>query len=404
MNLVLYTHPAFLGSHSHQHFARMLVRAYQRRGHTVELRQPEAVLRARIKGRLAKWAGYVDQYLIYPRKMRRQIESDPPGTLYVFCDQALGPLIPYAAHRPHVVHCHDLLALRSAIGLVPQNPTGWTGRIYQRYIRAGFQKARHFISVSQKSRTDLHEFGEVRPHTSEVVYNGLNHPYRRQGAQTATVHLQRSGLPAPDGFLLHIGGGQWYKNTEGVVALYGAYVSQRMASGQPVLPLWMISPAPSASVQALLDDLPPEAKVRFFHGLDTDAIEALYSLASVLLFPSHAEGFGWPIAEALACGCPVITTNEAPMTEVGGLHAHYLPHWSGSTTEIGPWAEQGARVICAVIDRSPEEQVQAARAGIEWTARFDAAQAIENYLNIYSAVLGNPVANAGAVGLEAGVG
>jgi len=404
MNLVLYTHPAFLGSPSHQHFARMLVRAYQRRGHTVELRQPEAVLRAHIEGRLAKWAGYVDQYVIYPRTMRRQIESDPPGTLYVFCDQALGPLIPYAAHRPHVVHCHDLLALRSALGLVPQNPTGWTGRIYQRYIRAGFQKARHFISVSQKSRADLHEFGEVRPVTSEVVYNGLNHPYRRQSAETAAANLKRSGLPAPDGFLLHIGGGQWYKNTEGVVALYGAYASQRMASGQPVLPLWMISPAPSASVQALLDALPSEAKVRFFHGLDTDAIEALYSLASVLLFPSHAEGFGWPIAEALACGCPVITTDEAPMTEVGGPHAHYLPRWSGSAAEIAPWADKGARVICAVIDRSAEEQTNFARAGIEWTARFDAAQAIENYLNIYSAVLGNPVTNAGAVGLETRVG
>jgi glycosyltransferase involved in cell wall biosynthesis len=142
----------------------------------------------------------------------------------------------------------------------------------------------------------------------------------------------------------------------------------------------MISPAPSASVQALLDALPSEAKVRLFHGLDTDAIEALYSLASALLFPSHAEGFGWPIAEALACGCPVITTDEAPMTEVGGPHAHYLPRWSGGTAEMGSWAEHGARLICAVIDRSPEAQTQAARAGIERTARFDAAQAIVQQL------------------------
>ena len=152
MNIVLYTHPAFLGSHSHQHFARMLLRAFQRRGHTVELRQPEPVLRARIEGRGAKWAGYVDQYLIYPRKMRRQIATDARGTLYVFCDQALGPLIPNAAHRPHVVHCHDLLALRSALALVPENPTGWTGRIYQRYIRAGFQR----VSLMSRSASSLH--------------------------------------------------------------------------------------------------------------------------------------------------------------------------------------------------------------------------------------------------------
>ncbi len=386
MNIVLYTHPTFLGSHSHQHFARMLVRAYQRRGHTVELRQPEAVLRARIEGRLAKWAGYVDQYLIYPLKMRRQIAADAAGTLYVFCDQALGPLIPYAAHRPHVVHCHDLLALRSALGLVPENPTGWTGRIYQRYIRSGFQQARHFISVSEKSRADLHELGGVLPVTSEVVYNGLNHPYRRQSAQAAHAHLRAAGLPAPSGFLLHIGGGQWYKNTEGVIHLYDRYVAQRVAAGQAVLPLWMVSPAPTPAVQSLIDALPPAGKVRFFHGLATDAIEALYSLAGALLFPSHAEGFGWPIAEALACGCPVLTTGQAPMQEVGGPHAHYLPRLMGES-DVAAWATEGARLLCAVLDRPDAERDVAARAGIEWTQRFDAQRAIDGYLRVYESVL-----------------
>ncbi len=398
MNIVLYTHPAFLGSHSHQHFARMLLRAYQRRGHTVELRQPEAVLRARIEGRWAKWAGYVDQYLIYPGKMRRQIAADAPGTLYVFCDQALGPLIPNAAHRPHVVHCHDLLALRSALGLVPENPTGWTGRIYQRYIRAGFQQARHFISVSEKSRADLHELGGVEPITSEVVYNGLNHPYRRQSADAARDHLRRAGLPAPSGFLLHIGGGQWYKNTEGVIHLYDRYVAQRMAAGQTVLPLWMVSPAPSPAVQSLIDALPAGGKVRFFHGLATDVIEALYSLAGALLFPSHAEGFGWPIAEALACGCPVLTTGQAPMLEVGGPHAHYLPRLMGES-DVAAWATEGARLLCAVLDRSGAERDAAARAGIEWTQRFDAQQAIDGYLRIYESVLQGALQTTGRPGV-----
>ena len=192
MHLVLFTHPAFLGSQSHQHFARMLVRAYQRKGHTVELRQPEAVLRRHIRGRAAKWAGYVDQYIVFPWRMRQQISGDPPDTLYVFCDQALGPWIPRVAHRPHIVHCHDLLALRSALGLVPQNPTSWSGRLYQRYIRSGFRTARHFISVSEKSRSDLHEHGGVRPLISEVVYNGLNHPYKPQSASSARAVLMRA--------------------------------------------------------------------------------------------------------------------------------------------------------------------------------------------------------------------
>ncbi|MDL2336853.1 MAG: glycosyltransferase [Pseudomonadota bacterium] len=386
MNLVLFTHPNFLGSQSHQHFARMLVRAYQRQGHTVELRQPEAVLRQHIHGRAAKWAGYVDQYIVFPWRMRRRIAADPAHTLYVFCDQALGPWMPLVARRPHVVHCHDLLALRSALGDVPENPTSWTGRIYQRYIRAGFRHARHFISVSQKSRADLQLFGGVQPLTSEVVYNGLNHPYRRQSTDVARANLQRTGLPAPAGFLLHIGGGQWYKNPTGVLHLYAHYVARRVAAGQPVLPLWMVSPSPSASLQAVIDDLPQQGTVRFFQKLDTDAIEALYSLAAALIFPSLAEGFGWPIAEGLACGCPVITTGEAPMNEVGGPHAHYLPLLLAGEG-ISAWADHGVDVLCGVLDRPAAERDAAARAGVEWARQFDPQRAIESYLTIYQSVL-----------------
>ena len=120
MNLVLYTHPAFLGSRSQAHFTRMLADAYRARGHAVAVRQPEAVLRRHVPtGWLAKWAGYADQYLLFPRKMRAEIRLDPADTLYVFCDQALGPWVPNVARRPHVVHCHDLLALRSALGEFP---------------------------------------------------------------------------------------------------------------------------------------------------------------------------------------------------------------------------------------------------------------------------------------------
>ncbi|RZI54259.1 MAG: glycosyltransferase [Pseudomonas sp.] len=42
----------------------------------------------------------------------------------------------------------------------------------------------------------------------------------------------------------------------------------------------------------------------------------LYSATTVLLFPSIAEGFGWPIVKAMASSCTVITTGEALMTEV----------------------------------------------------------------------------------------
>jgi glycosyltransferase involved in cell wall biosynthesis len=398
MNLVLFTHPSFLGSRSHAHFARMLVSAYRARGHRVELRQPAAVVHARVPtGRLSKWAGYADQYLLFPLQMRSAMRRDPADTLYVFCDQALGPWVPYAAHRPHVVHCHDLLALRSGLGDIAENPTSVTGRIYQLYIRRGFRRARHFISISQKSRADLHHFGGVAPLTSEVVYNGLNHPYRPLPPDIARQVLARAGLPTGENrCLLHVGGGQWYKNSAGVAALYARYVQDAVDAGKVPLELWMVSPPPGESVRNALAKVPPQGRVRFFTGLDTETLEAMYSFAEVLLFPSLDEGFGWPIAEAMACGCPVITTGEAPMTEVGGDAAVYLPRL-GRVDDVEAWARVGASALVCVLGRSAADRDRAAQEGRAWSTRFAADVAIDKYLSVYQRVLALETASTAGV-------
>jgi glycosyltransferase involved in cell wall biosynthesis len=283
------------------------------------------------------------------------------------------------------VHCHDLLALRSALGLVPENPTRWSGRLYQRWIYRGLRRARHFISISEASRADLHRHAGVRPALSAVVPNGLNHPYRRIDAREARARLAAAGLPAPPaaGLLLHVGGGQWYKNTAGVVALYGALARQ---PGAPRPALWMVSPPPDAAVRAQLAALPAHAEVRFLHALPAPLLEALYSLADALLFPSLAEGFGWPIAEALACGCPVLTTGEAPMNEVGGMHAHYLPRLAGAA-QLPLWAEQGAQRLAALLQRPAEQRARAALAAMAWARRYDAGAALDAMLALYAEVL-----------------
>jgi glycosyltransferase involved in cell wall biosynthesis len=120
--------------------------------------------------------------------------------------------------------------------------------------------------------------------------------------------------------------------------------------------------------------------------VDNDTLEALYSHAELLLFPSLAEGFGWPIAEALACGCPVITTDAAPMTEVGGDVAVYLPRLAPAD-DANVWADNGAQVLVEVLKRPPAERERRAAMGCAWASRFAADVAIEGYLSIYQRVM-----------------
>ncbi|HEY3300719.1 MAG TPA: glycosyltransferase [Methylophilaceae bacterium] len=389
MNIVIFCHPAFLQSQSMPRFANMLKAAYEQRGHKVTMWSPHACAYNLVpRGMLSKWAGYIDQYILFPQWVRKALKRQPADTLYVFADQALGPWVPLVKHLPHVVHVHDLLALRSALGDIPENPTSITGKLYQRYIRHGFQQAKHFISISNKTLDDLHRFSKASKNSSIVVYNGLNYPYAPMSSEQALACLIQADLPAaPDGMLLHLGGSQWYKNFAGVIGLYGEYVKLHCATyASEPLPLWCISPPPSELTKALIDALPKEGKVMFFQGLDNKTLCAAYSHARAFLFPSLAEGFGWPLIEAQACGCPVLTTNDAPMNEIAGPSAIYIPLLK-TGDDMAQWAKQGAASLHELLRLTPERRASIVEKSIAWTTQFNADTAITAYLKMYEQAL-----------------
>jgi glycosyltransferase involved in cell wall biosynthesis len=374
-------------------FAEMLRASFEALGHEVKLWAPHPRFHKLFAGHpYGKWGGYIDQYLIFPRRVRKALAAEPGDTMFVFADQALGPWVPLVMGRPHVVHVHDLLNLRSALGDYPGHVTSLSGRIYQRYIRRGFRRARHYISVSKKTREDLHRFGGVTALTSEVVYNGLNYPYCPMPEPQAVDILRAAGLPAPPGgMLLHVGGGQWYKNKGGLIALYSRYV----ADTPNPLPLWCVGPKPSAEVARMIRRIPATGQVAFFQNLDNPTLQAAYSYARVFLFPSFAEGFGWPLIEAQACGCPVITTDEAPMNEVAGEAARYIPRLS-PTADLDAWAAHGARVLRELLALRPAERLEVVQRGYGWVKQFDSATAIARYLEIYQRILDVETARAAA--------
>ncbi len=384
MRIVLFCHPDFLRSQSMPRFANMLQSAYSARGLEVRRWAPRAFFRNLFRNELArKWAGYLDQYVLFPVWVRRRLKHLSADTLFVFCDQAMGPWVPLVASRPHIVHAHDLLALRSALGDITENPTSLTGRIYQRFIRRGVRRARNFISISYKTRDDLHRFMGISPPVSEVVYNGLNYPYSRLDAELAQQTLAAAGLPVESrGMLLHIGGGQWYKNLRGVIALYGRYA----ASHSHPLPLWCVSPPPRGAVTDALSKLPASGRVSFFQNLENRTLQAAYSHARALLFPSLEEGFGWPLIEAAACGCPVLTTNQPPMNEVAGPQAAYVPRLQPEQ-DLDSWATQAARILESLLSRPEAERKADARQAATWAERFKPDHAIDRYLEIYRQIV-----------------
>jgi glycosyltransferase involved in cell wall biosynthesis len=276
----------------------------------------------------------------------------------------------------------DFLALRSALEEFPEKPTGWTGKQYQRLIRNGFSNGRHFLSISKNTQTDLHRLSRQPIVSSEVAYIGLNSDFSIMQPDVAVAQLAPYLSPTEkDGFLLHVGGNPWYKNREGVVELYRAWCK---GTSNPI-PLWMIGSPPTDSLRKVANDIPNGGNVRFLDGLTDVQVRAAYNLTKLFLFPSLEEGFGWPIAEALACGALVLTTGHAPMTEVGGDAVEYLSRRTFSNRD--EWAREGATKIAMLLGLSDSEKQSRRAFGVDHAKKFASDATLDRYEEHYQRIL-----------------
>ena len=109
---------------------------------------------------------------------------------------------------------------------------------------------------------------------------------------------------------------------------------------------------------------------------DNWQLEAIYNRAHALLFPSRCEGFGWPVIEAQACGCPVVCSDRTSLPEVGG-DAALVFHL---TDETG--------MAQALLDlRDETRRAELRTRGLANVTRFDLERMIDAYVELYEEVL-----------------
>ena len=386
MNIILFTHPNFLSSQSMPRYANMLLQGMRERKHEVEVWSPKPrFYRLPIKTSLKKWLGYIDQYLIFPLEVKLKLRKYSKDTLFVFADQAQGPWVPLVNKRPHVVHCHDFLALKSALGTIPENPAGFTGKLYQNYIRKGFSKGKNFISISKKTQEDLHKLHKGSINSSVVCYNGLNRTFEILDTNASRINLgNHLHLDLSAGYILHVGGNQYYKNRKGVLEIYEAFRKNTNHRA----PLLLIGSKPSEELISCYKKSKYQKDIHFITNLSDEYINAAYSGATCLLFPSLDEGFGWPIAEAMASGCVVITTNSTPMTEViGNADFFLIPRRPFDDSLLYDWATTASNQISKVLNLSKIERIEFINSGLESIKRFDTIHFIDAIEKQYLSIL-----------------
>ncbi len=289
-------------------------------GHQVKILRPKpklGSLQPMIKP-LRKWLGYIDKLVFFPSQLKQALSW---ADIVHICDHGNAVYTQYLQNIPHLVTCHDLLAIRSGLKEFSEYKTGWTGKKLQQMIINGLNQAHSVICVSQNTRNDLLRLCSIQPEAVSLIYQGLNYPYSPMKFYQAKLHLEHLEVPQNSHYLLHVGANHWYKNRLGVLKIFKNLLPLYTSSN---LHLILVGQPLTSEMRQFIQNYHLSQNIIERVNINSEDLRALYSSATALLFPSLQEGFGWPIIEAQACGCPVFTSNRPPMNEIGGQAALYI--------------------------------------------------------------------------------
>ena len=300
---------------SMQRFNTMMLQGLNAAGIDAELIRPQPLLgKFRAAGRfIAKWLGYIDKYIFFPFHLCRKLAVRPE--IVHVCDHSNAVYVKRCAGARVLVTCHDLLAVRGGLGEQTDSPASITGRILQRWILSGLRRANALVCVSRATARDVERLVDRtngRPQIS-VVQLGLNYPYRKLEPEVARARLARvAGVDLDLPFVLHVGSNARRKNREGVLRIFSR--CREKWNGQLMFAGDLLGP----QLRSLASALGISDRVIQVENPGDKILEALYNCALALLYPSRFEGFGWPVIEAQACGCPVVCSNAGPIPEAAG--------------------------------------------------------------------------------------
>jgi glycosyltransferase involved in cell wall biosynthesis len=355
---------------SMQRFGTMMLHGLNASGIATKLIAPQPFF-GKFRGAgtfIAKWLGYIDKFVLFPRQLRAAIAKEAPSTVHI-CDHSNAMYGGWIKCTPLVVTCHDLLAVRGALGEETNCPASVTGKFLQQWILHGLRRANEVVCVSRATEEDacrLVSGGAATPKI-ELVRLGLNYPFRKLAEAEVSARLgkiPKFDLDVP--FTLHVGSDLRRKNREGVLRIFARCQEKWNAR------LVFVGDALTAELLSLADSLGISDHVTQVPDASDELLEALYNRAVALLYPSRFEGFGWPVIEAQACGCPVVCSNAGPLPEAAGDAGLF----HDPNDETG-FANDLLRL------RDPVQRAIWSEKSLRNAERFSTSQMISRYIDIY---------------------
>jgi glycosyltransferase involved in cell wall biosynthesis len=269
-------------------------------------------------------------------------------------------------HSPHYTRPLTRVPCASLVGimdltffLMPQYHTRMKVLFFQRMMRMSARTADRFIAISDSTRRDLTACLGVDRDRIDVTPLAVS-PAFQPVVDGGRLDAVRRKYGLPDRFILYVGRLEPRKN---LLRLLVAY--RELLEGSEAVPALVLAGAwgwQSNELRRRVDELAERVSVPGF--VPDEDLPALYSAATLFVYPSLYEGFGIPVLEAMSCGAPTLTSAVSSMPEVAGDAAELV-----DTTDTRALTEALAGLIA-----DPERRAVLRTRGLRRAALFSRDQ------------------------------
>ena len=290
----------------------------------------------------------------YPRYLRTRMNQ---FDVFHIVDHSYSHLALTLGPARTVITCHDLNTFRCLLEPENEPRPRWFQAVTRRILK-GMTSCAHVVCVSEVVRQEILRHRLVPDARLSVVQNAAHPsccPLPDPDADAIAAGLLAADPGRQTSYLLHVGSTAARKRIDLVLEIFAAVRNE--APGARLVRVG----GPFTAAQSLLaEKLGVAGAIQVLPFLDRSVLAAVYRRASILLQPSDAEGFGLPVLEALACGCPVIASDLPVLCEVGGTAAIYcpvgdIPAWTRAAVELLREQAFGAQFFAQRRERACEQ-------------------------------------------------
>ena len=282
-------------------------------------------------------------------------------------------IMPRGLAMPCVTTIHDVMWLANPDLCKPRFYAPLERWFYGHGIRRALREARAIATVSEASRQEILHMQPGLASRVQALALGVDDAFK-PGPAASAAYLAGLGIPEGKRIVLTVGQYVPYKNHEGALRIF----AEAFAGQGDVVLIFVQRLTPNMQVlRALAGELGIADQVHFLDAVDDQALVALYRAAAALLHPSFCEGFGLPLVEAMACGCPVVASDQSAMPEVLGGAGLLAPVKD---------TQAMARALRQVVD-NPDVAERLRHLGLARAATFSWARFAEGNLALYRDVL-----------------